>query len=182
MDTGDGNLAGQGKPTCRGRQELQLWKMRRRRIILLAATTVGASLMLVPFLGDREPSYQGRSLSAWLAEFDRWSGDTNAAVVYAVRAIGTNGIPLLVSESMCRDSKPRQFIEVKLALHPGLVPFHVTSAHERSGRANIALRLLGTQTEGAYAYFASALTNRDPEVRRLAAGSLRQTGLEATAR
>jgi hypothetical protein len=131
--------------------------------------------MLIPFLGNRAPSYQGRNLSVWLAELDRWSGDTNAAVVYAIRGIGTNGIPFLVRESMCRDSKPRQFLETKLALHPGLL--HVTTAAERSGRANTALRLLDTQAVGAYAYFTSALTNRDPEVRRLAAGALSQTGL-----
>ena len=49
------------------------------------------------FRTSQEPEYQGRSLSSWLTQLDNWDGlDTNAPVVFAVRAIGSNAVPLIV--------------------------------------------------------------------------------------
>ena len=55
--------------------------------------------------GPKEPSYNGRSLSFWL---DAWSKSfcdrTNLATV-AIRAIGSNGVPILLAR-LSEDESP----------------------------------------------------------------------------
>jgi len=43
----------------------------RRRILLLLAVALLAAVLCATFHSSAEPSYQGCSLSGWLAEFDR---------------------------------------------------------------------------------------------------------------
>jgi HEAT repeat protein len=126
----------------------------------------------------RESRHHGRELREWLWELDSWNRDTNAPVARAIRGMGTNAIPILVSESLWRDTTLRRMLEVNAELHPKILP-HFTTASERSGRANVALKLLGEQARVSFPYFLTALTNQNPDVRRLAAGALGQLGSEA---
>lgn len=51
----------------------------------------------VYYTAPNEPAFDGRSLSSWLTE---WSGsyfDRTNAAAGAIRGIGTNGLPLLLS-------------------------------------------------------------------------------------
>jgi HEAT repeat protein len=67
--------------------------MMKGRILLvtLVLVALGLAFWLAP---SREPSYQGRRLSAWLYDLGMESGDPNA--IAAIRTIGTNAVPYLV--------------------------------------------------------------------------------------
>jgi hypothetical protein len=70
----------------------------RRRVWWLAVAAVVffllGALMFLP--RDRQPQYQGRSLMAWAADLNLADPVRHAAAEQAVRAIGTNGLPVLV--------------------------------------------------------------------------------------
>ena len=70
---------------------------RSRRWILLAGA-VAAVALLVLLTRDREPSCQGRSLSAWLQVYARELDDppSDRKAEAAIRQIGTNALPFLV--------------------------------------------------------------------------------------
>ncbi len=53
---------------------------------------------------QREPSYQGKRLSLWLSDLDLMSDSSPQTAQLAVRAIGTNGIPVLLG--MLRKTDP----------------------------------------------------------------------------
>src|SRR5580765_3612893 len=71
--------------------------MRRRRILLLLTGCVSAALLLILLWPEPEPSYKGKPLSHWLAICVRTdNGPELLESAAAVRAIGTNAIPLLL--------------------------------------------------------------------------------------
>jgi HEAT repeat protein len=66
--------------------------VRRRRVIIILAVCVLAVICFVAFWpGEREPTYNGKKLSEWLA----LQNDHPEEVEVAVRAIGTNALPVL---------------------------------------------------------------------------------------
>src|SRR5436190_21954088 len=68
--------------------------MRRRLILfLLSAFALAAILTALLWPRDREPQYQGKSLSQWLEVYSRDADPTAAA---AVHEIGTNAVPWLL--------------------------------------------------------------------------------------
>jgi hypothetical protein len=79
--------------------------MSSRGKLLLIITGAGLAMLLVlPSWRNREPSYQGKSLSYWIgcftdthAPIPSWASEQQTEMARtAVRSIGTNGIPLLV--------------------------------------------------------------------------------------
>jgi len=74
-----------------------------QRITRRAWRGIGALVLLlitlavvVAYLAEREPQYQGRSLSSWLADLDRSKpAPVRAAAQLAVHQIGTNALPTL---------------------------------------------------------------------------------------
>jgi hypothetical protein len=71
-----------------------------RRSLFLSALVLAAlvGVMLWQARSLDEPRYGGKRMSAWLDEPSALAGDPNAAPAAAVRAIGTNAIPWLLSE------------------------------------------------------------------------------------
>jgi hypothetical protein len=75
---------------------------RGRRILLILAVCVVALVVaaLVWPRGEREPVYQGKTLSEWLRNYRQPVGAMKPVIsseaAYAVRHIGTNGLPFLV--------------------------------------------------------------------------------------
>jgi hypothetical protein len=72
------------------------------RLLLLVLLTVGfvAGLATLVWYGRREPSYQGKSLSEWLRAYTPTGAvapEASQRAAEAVRHIGTNGLPFLVS-------------------------------------------------------------------------------------
>jgi HEAT repeat protein len=67
--------------------------VRRRRVIIVLAACVLAGIGVVAFWpGQREPEYNGKKLSEWLA----LQNDRPEEADTAVRAIGTNALPILI--------------------------------------------------------------------------------------
>jgi hypothetical protein len=69
--------------------------MSKKQGLLLFILLAGALALPLWFLLLREPSYQGRPLSSWLADLEAWDGDTNNTAFVAFREMGTNAIPEL---------------------------------------------------------------------------------------
>ena len=74
--------------------------MRRRRILLLlAGCALVAFVLILLWPCEREPSYQGKSLSEWLFLYVAQNGQDTpqaASATVAVQGIGTNALPFLL--------------------------------------------------------------------------------------
>src|SRR6266496_4579891 len=78
---------------------LQLLKLRRRKLWILLGCAIAAILILTLWR-EREPHYDGRSLSQWIALLNGgYAKDPDISqrdAEQAVRSIGTNGLPFLI--------------------------------------------------------------------------------------
>jgi hypothetical protein len=112
--------------------------------ILLVAVVGGVAWQM---LREREPVYQGKRLSAWLAELDKemppsnYVG-TNGPAAAAIQHMGTNAIPHLRRLLKARDSR------LKIALmafsnKQRWVSIHLTPADDWHRRAALAAFCLG---------------------------------------
>lgn len=75
--------------------------MRRRRVLLsLGVAVVVTGAVLCWPRGPRDPVYDGKRLSQWLAETNRWNkaGTLSQEAIEAIKALGTNAVPYLLSE------------------------------------------------------------------------------------
>src|SRR4051812_3891090 len=66
---------------------------KKRRLLLAGGSVIAAVILAVVFWpGPKEPEYQGKKLGEWGARHDGPPAETATAV----RAIGTNALPLLL--------------------------------------------------------------------------------------
>jgi len=96
----------------------------------------------------REPAYQGKGLSVWLRELDTWPGKSSEPATKAIREIGTNALPCLITALQAEDS----VLKVKLAKLLGqqnLIRFRFRFADENSDTAFKALLILGSTASNA---------------------------------
>jgi HEAT repeat protein len=63
--------------------------------MIVGGCLVASVVILALWPGEREPEYQGRTLSEWITAYSVIS-DTNSAAADALRHIGTNALPFLV--------------------------------------------------------------------------------------
>src|SRR2546427_9739709 len=64
---------------------------------------------------NREPTFEGRSLGAWLSDLsDNEPPDRRQRAARAVRAIGSNGLPMLSAMLRSRDSRVKKAL-IRLA-------------------------------------------------------------------
>jgi HEAT repeat protein len=152
---------------------------RRRQIILVGILVVIVGGMALYFLQPREPRFQGKALSTWLKDFDRWDGDTNAPVVQAMRAMGTNAVPILANMCLANDSRLKQKTSMEFEKHPKLMKYRFTTAPERWARAGQALGVMGESARGACPIFLEALMNNDAFHRRAALNGFASLGPQA---
>lgn len=76
-----------------------------RKAIFVLFGVVALGLLSWGWLRFREPVYQGRRLSSWLAELDRsWPGQDSEPAAQAIREIGTKALPYLIGAIKARDS------------------------------------------------------------------------------
>jgi hypothetical protein len=98
----------------------------------------------------KEPSYEGRSYSSWLDEWENsWNNPTNHAVT-AIRAIGSNGVPILLAR-LSQTSSPRRTKFWLFALR--LIPDKWNPMRDdnfRAGTVTAAFFLLGPQAKSAF--------------------------------
>jgi len=69
-----------------------------RKRILIALVLAGAAIMAVGAVvfRSREPSWHGRTLSAWLNDFDADKMEKREQAAYALGQIGSNAVPFLI--------------------------------------------------------------------------------------
>ena len=112
-------------------------------ILALGVAATGAGVyLLIP----REPSYQGRSLSAWLADLDLESRKAQARPAEALRAIGTNAFPSLRRMLLSR-SPIWERTSIAINANQSLVQFSVTPDNVVRNRALRGYHALGNEAK-----------------------------------
>lgn len=119
--------------------------MRNKRKLALAFLVIvlitGAAWLLVR--SPREPSYQGKSLTQWLNEYNRaGSMDKTGPISDAIRAMGTNSLPFLLAYINHPDSKLKFKLQ-KLLRKQHLIKPSILGSDYRSVSI-LALSALGT--------------------------------------
>src|SRR5262245_65199958 len=85
---------------------------KRRVITVLALAAIVVAGIATIMSRPSEPVYQGKPLSTWLEELRvSWPGAGSAKATEAVKVIGTNALPYLVSALKAKDSR----LKLKLA-------------------------------------------------------------------
>src|SRR5262245_35100523 len=77
---------------------------RRVRIAAILVGALLASIALFLATRPREPSYHGKTLSAWLKDFDTFDEKKRAEAEAAIRAMGPKAVPFLGQSVAQRDS------------------------------------------------------------------------------
>lgn len=129
--------------------------MRTKWGLLLFIMVAGAlTLFLWIVRPPREPVYQGRPLSSWLAELEDWDGDTNNAAFVTFREMSTNAIPALLKDIQS-DYSPIQRLENEINKKQSLVQLPSGTPWRQSIAATWGLYAMGTNAKPAL----PALTN-----------------------
>jgi hypothetical protein len=155
--------------------------MKRLRLIFLLLFVLLAGMLTFSRFHNREPSYQGRSLTQWLEEFNKTFDDpmSDGAVLNAstnaVKQIGTNAIPFLLKKITARDGAFEKRIQ-SLLRKQSMIHFHFKNGNEEMILAFQGFVLLGKDAKSAIPALV-ALT-KDPDVmnRCRALGSLAAIG------
>ncbi len=101
-------------------------------------------------LRPREPSYHGRSLSSWLKEWDNSYYDRTNSAAIAIRAIGSNGVPILLAR-LSKETSPSELKFWRFAWNA--VPDKLNPVLRNSGRAleaAEAINFLGGEARSAF--------------------------------
>jgi len=117
-------------------------KWLKRALAVLLPLIVGFALWLLT--RPREPEYQGRTLSAWLDDYNRagtWNVEPASA---AIRAMGTNCLPFLLAQ--IKRSPSRLTVKVvNLASKQQLLKLPFYGMNRYRSASIVALRALGSQ-------------------------------------
>jgi hypothetical protein len=116
--------------------------MRRRQVIALAAPVV-AGAVVVAAIWPREPSCNGKCLSAWLEEVISNNSHDRAQAAAALRQMGPRAVPLITTELTWPDEPPWKLKLITLANRQHIVRFHFILANVRRYRALAACDALG---------------------------------------
>ncbi len=153
---------------------------------LLFATILG--LLVWRASGDREPVYEGRTLTSWLdhhvassAAWPPYNSPGWKKADEALRAIATNGIPVLLKMIRAKDP-PRFVLKVfNLAGRYRWTHFHYRYALERNEEAEYAFEVLKERAVGAVPGLIKIYEeNVSPSSQRCAALALGHIGRGAT--
>ena len=89
---------------------------KRRKLIAVVLLSLAALDVCVLVLPDREPAWQGRTLGAWLRDFDADKPEVRASAADAIRQIGTNALPLIIQHLQHPDPRsPSTILALKLS-------------------------------------------------------------------
>ena len=85
---------------------------RKIAVVCMFACISAVALLIWKSFFRPEPAYNGKRLTAWAQQYgaNHWSGNRAAAkeAEFAVRQIGTNGIPFLLDLIRAKDSVPKK--------------------------------------------------------------------------
>jgi hypothetical protein len=137
-------------------------------VVLLALAALVACILVFP---DREPAWQGRTLSAWLRDFDADKPESRASAADALRQIGTNALPLIIQRLQHPGPhSPSTILALKLKLSELLskqslvkIPFHPGASPRHQALA--AIDALGPVATNALPALAKLLHENPPDPR-----------------
>jgi hypothetical protein len=121
-------------------------------------------------LSPKEPIYEGRRLSEWIDDYfidhRRIPGgdEKSERAIQAVRAIGSNGIPILIEWAQAKDLPLKTKVVSFLNRH-SLTNFHSTTAEEWQERAFKGFWILETNGVSAVPVLSRWLESSDAELR-----------------
>ena len=142
-------------------------KWRAGLLVILASAAIGALLYVSR---TNEPAYHGQTLSQWLSDIENARDDEAAEPANgAVRQIGTNAIPDLLSMMRAEDSKLKETIMTVLArLH--IYRNRIADASGKHLRALFGFQALGSQASSAIPELKGLMNN--PKIVHFAAAAL----------
>jgi HEAT repeat protein len=143
----------------------------RRRITSSTAVLVALAFLAWLTFHSSEPSYHGKSLSAWLEqarqnnEFENPFQDVylDTPSARAVRAIGKDALPTLIRIAHTRDTLPRQAL-FDLFLRYHWLGFHPQRFEDIHIKAAYGFLVLGPEAKSALPELISMLDDHAPEV------------------
>lgn len=156
----------------------------RRRIASITAVLVALAFLAWLTFHSSEPSYHGKSLSAWLDQacqnqegaFEFRSDihlDTPSA--RAIRAMGKDALPTLLRMAHTRDTLLRRALGDLSEHHPWLGP-HPQNLKEIQEKAAYGFLVLGPEAKTALPELISMLDDPAPEVRTIASFAIGKIG------
>ena len=155
------------------RTRVQIWLA-----VLLVAVAGGIGWQT---LREREPVYQGKRLSAWLAQYgtNHWSsgrdGELDKQAETAIRRIGTNAVPRYLRIITTRESPLKKRLKAVVPKRwQDLV--HWRSTYDYRFLGAYGLIALGPDAKAAVPALIALLKDKDPEVRYTAVFTLRCLG------
>lgn len=160
----------------------------RRRIARTTAVLAALAFLAWLTFHSSEPSYHGKSLSAWLEQarqnkeienpFSDVNLDTPSA--RAVRAMGKDALPLLIRMARTRDTPLRENM-INLSQHYGWLGLHPQRFQDIQLKTAYGFLVLGPVATNALPALISMLDDPDPDlqVRRLAAFAIAKIGPDA---
>src|SRR5262245_36079920 len=127
-----------------------------------------------------EPRYEGRSLSAWLADLDLESPKSQEKPAQAVRAIGTNALPWL-RKMLVSKSPVWERTSVAVNANQSLIQFSVTPDNVVRNRALRGYSALGNQAKCDVPHLIELMESESsPQVRSYIALALGNIGPAAS--
>ncbi len=136
-------------------------EMKRRQLVIVAGLLgIVIAVLMVRSAGQKEPSYEGRSLSSWLDEWRNASNDRTNPATIAIRAIGRNGVPILLAR-LAKDESPDQLKFWRFAGR--VVPDELNPLDRditRAVTAAEAINLLGVEAKSAFPTLTNLLSSR----------------------
>jgi hypothetical protein len=156
---------------------------RRKKWLIAAALCLLGLLACLFFAAPRQPHYQGRSLSSWLADLSSSHYETQRVARAAIQAMGPEAVPYLTNSLAQRDS-----ISLR-AYRRNIIPRRVATWSHRyfkwqtpvmeSRSAALALQTLGPQATNAIPALMAALQDPSWMVTQAAATALGAMGSNA---
>ena len=159
---------------------------RRVTVLCVVALAVAVGGLGWVWLGSHEPAYQGRPLSVWMDEWNKYllanQGSPDRArrdqAQAAIRQIGSNALPTLLSMAGATDSALKKRL-IALANKQSLVKLRLHPADYYHARATCGFSALGPTAKPAVPALIRLLHNQDRQVRASAAQCLSLIGPEA---
>ncbi len=140
--------------------------MKRQRLILILLAVLIAACLPLFFISPSEPSYQGKTVTAWLVQYRRSlvSNHPDADCQAAIRAFGTNALPTLLRLAGAADNS----LKARLADFVNkqkLARIHMLRDFEKQENAYLGFQLLGDVAAPAVPSLVKLAKNSSPNVR-----------------